>query len=610
MRQGVRDAQVGTAVVDGDGSSSLVSLFELSAQAFTGRTAVSDDESSLTYGELRSRANTLARALVASGVQAGDRVAVYMERSVEVFVAITGVLKAGGAYVAVDTRYPDTRRDLMIEGSGAGWVVTEPGWRSRLAHLTAEIVEWRSAGGADPGGPEVPIRGADAACVLFTSGSSGTPKAIVLEHRNLLYFGTNTGMPGLTSADRTGQVSSLSFDAFHFELWCSFAAGAEVAVLPSMADLIGADLQRELRRRRITAMLAPTMAVNHVVHEDRDAFAPLRLLFTGGDVVQSAAVREVLAGSFDGLFYNLYGPTEGSTACTAYRANDLPPDAESVPIGRPLDRAAVHVLQPDLTEAPVGTSGQLHIGGAGVARGYLGQPALTAERFLPDPTGPAGSRMYATGDLARRDADGVLEFLGRVDDQVKVRGYRVEPREVERTLSRHPEVRETAVLAIGDDHDRRLVALVVPYDRVRPRGLREFAAEALPDYLVPSAFIQVAQIPGTEHGKRDLDSLRELAADHLRRRTGRVEPRDDTERYLIGLWEDLLAVEWISATDDFFELGGNSLLAFKALRRIRRELGVLLDVREILDSRSLAGLAGKIRERTKEARRGHVAGPR
>jgi amino acid adenylation domain-containing protein len=593
---------------DATGTETLVTMVERTVAKFPDRPAASDDERSLTYTELRSRANALARTLVSEGVRPGDRVVVYMERGVDIFVAVLGILKAGAAYVAIDTRYPDARRDLMIEGGRARRIITQPGWKSKVEHVGVEVLEWRSEPGEDPGAPDAGIRSGHAASVLFTSGSSGKPKAIVLEHGNLLYFARNSRLPDLVPADRTGQVSSLSFDAFHFEAWGSFAAGAEVVVLPAMADLIANDLQRELRRRRITAMLAPTMAINHVVHEDRDAFAPLRVLHTGGDVIQPAAVREIMAGSFTGEFYNLYGPAEGTTACTSYLTNILGQDEETVPIGTPLDGAAVYVLDSDLSEVPAGTAGELHIGGAGVTRGYLGQEALTAERFLPDPFGAPGSRMYATGDLARRRPDGLLEFLGRADDQVKIRGYRVEPREVERLLSQHPLVREAAVLAEGDDHDRRLVALVVAYDRLPPKQLRDFAVEQMPDYLVPSAIVQVPEIPGNDHGKRDLAKLRKLAADHVRRRAERVEPRDETERYLVGLWEDLLAVEWIGATDDFFALGGNSLLAFRVQRRIKRELGVTLDVREILDTSDLAKLAALIRERKEVTPHEHAVG--
>jgi amino acid adenylation domain-containing protein len=585
-------------------SETLVDLFARTVADFPDRRAVSDDHGGLTYAELDARANSIAHALAGHGVRGGDRVVIYRERGVDVFVSVLGVLKAGATYVAIDTRYPDSRRDLMIRACRAAAVVTEPGWRARLGPVDATVLEWRSGPGQEMA-PPVPVEPGDPACVLFTSGSSGTPKAIVLEHRNLLYFARNPALPALVPADRVGQVSSLSFDAFHFEMWCGFAHGAEVVVLPTMAELVAKDLQRELRRRRITAMLAPTMALNHVVHEDRDAFAPLRVLLTGGDVVQPAACRELLAGSFSGEFVNLYGPAEGTTACTGYRVRAG--EDGSVPIGTALAGATVRVLDLALREAPAGVVGELHISGAGVALGYSDQPALTAARFVPDPFGAPGERMYATGDLGRRREDGLLEFVGRADDQVKIRGFRVEPGEVERLLARHPSVLAVAVVAVGSDHDRRLVAVVA--GPVSPRALREFAGEAMPDYQVPSAFVVVPGIPGDDHGKRDVRRIQELAGDHARRQAERVPPRDEVEHYLVTLWERLLGVEWVGPGDDFFSLGGNSMLAFRVHRRITRDLDVRLDVRDVLENGELAGLAEIIRTRGEEARRGHpVAG--
>lgn len=372
--------------------------------------------------------------------------------------------------------------------------------------------------------------------------------------------------------------------------------------MPSLSTLMGEDMERDLQRRRITAMLAPTMVVNHVVHEDRDAFAPLRVLHTGGDVLQPAACRELLAGGFTGEFRNLYGPAEASTACTGFLVNDLAEDADTVPIGAPLAGASVYVLDANLDAVDVGQVGEIHIGGTGVARGYLDQPVLTAERFLPDPFGPTGATMYATGDLARRRADGLLEFVGRADDQVKIRGYRVEPGEVERLLGRHPSITQAVVLAIGADHDRHLVALVVLREAVPLNRLRAFAVAQLPTFMVPAVIIVVPEIPGNEHGKRDVRTLRAVAEEHLRRRANRVRPADPTQVYLAGLWEELLGVETVGATDDFFDLGGNSLLAFRAQRRIRRDLDVALDIRDVLDNSELAKLALRIDEH-RQARR-------
>lgn len=579
------------------GAGTLVELFERTARGWPDRPAVIDDERTLSYAELSARSGEWGRALTDRGVQRGDRVAIYLDRCAEVFVAILGVLKAGAAYVPVDTRYPDHRRDQMIRGSGAALVITGPGWMPRVCALGVEVLEFLAEPPVAAAGTAPPITPADLACVLFTSGSSGTPKAVMLEHRNLLYLAENEALAALEPGDRVGQVSSISFDAFHLETWCAFAHGAQVAVLPAMPDLIARDLRRELRRRRITAMLAPTMAVNHVVHEDRDAFDSIRILYTGGDVLQPVACREVMSGAFSGEFRNLYGPTETTTACTGYLITGTGEGGECVPIGRELAGATIHLLDAELREVPPGAVGEIHIGGRGVGRGYLGRPATTAERFRPDPRGGEGARMYATGDLARRDEAGLLRFLGRADEQVKIRGYRVEPREVELAMLAHPALRDAAVIVAGEAPARLLVALVVLHERISPRELREFAAERLPDYLVPSSFVPVPEIPGNDHGKRDLDVLRRLAAEELRRQHDRVEPRDEIERYLASAWERLLVVDRVGATDDFFALGGNSLLGFRMQRRIVRDLGVTVDVKEILEIGQLSGLADLVRAR-------------
>jgi amino acid adenylation domain-containing protein len=579
--------------------ANAVSLFAHTAAIHPDRPAVSDQERTLTYRGLDERSDALAARLRAEGVHRGDRVAVYLDRGVDVLVAVLGILKAGAGYVAVDPRYPDARRDLMIVRSGARIVLTGEGWRDRVEAVGTTVVEFATARvpAAPVGFAAEPCTGADEACVLFTSGSSGAPKAIVLEHANLRYLATNPALPAFGPGDRIGQVSSISFDAFHIEVWCAFAGGAEVVVLPTMPDLIALDLGRELRRRRITAMLAPTMAVNHVVHEDRDAFAALRVLYTGGDVLQPAAARRLLTGAFGGQFHNLYGPSEATTACTAHHVTLDSAAFETVPIGTALDGARLYLLDADLDPVPDGTVAELYIGGAGVARGYLGQAALTADRFRPDPFGAPGSRMYATGDRAVRNPGGCLEFRGRTDEQVKIRGYRVEPKEAERAVLRHPAVRDAAVVVAGEVHDRRLVAVVVLDEAVPLGDLRAYAAEVLPDYLVPASFIPVAEIPGTDHGKRDADRLRTIAADDLARHRDRVAPRDQTEAYLAEIWGRLLSVDAIGATDDFFALGGNSMLGFRMQRRIRRDLGVAVDVREILENSELAALADLVRGR-------------
>nr|AKA59440.1 non-ribosomal peptide synthetase [uncultured bacterium AR_412] len=568
-------------------------VFAETAVRFADRTAVDDGTHRFSYAELDTRAEAVAQQLRARGVGRGDHVACHLNRGAGVFIAILGILKAGAAYVPVDVRYPDARRDLLITASRPAVLITDEQRRASVESLGVPVIELDCRVTAPASRSSV--RPQDAAAVLFTSGSTGRPKAVVLEHGNLVNFATNPALPALRPTDRVGQVSSISFDAFHFETWCAFAAGAGIVVLPAVPDLINGDIRRELKRRQVTAMLVPTMAVNHVLREDVEAFSGLRILHTGGDVISPAACRELFTGDFTGEFVNLYGPTEATTACTAHRITEDDLDADTIPIGLPLSGVSIHVLDSRLRETGPGEAGEVYIGGAGAARGYLDQPGLTAAKFVANPYG--AGRMYATGDLARRRCDDVLEYLGRADDQVKLRGYRVEPGEVERILTRHPEVRDAAVLVAGQGQDRHLVAVVVCYDRVSPRQLRDYAIERMPDYMVPSSFVLVPGIPANDHGKRDMVRLAELADEQLRRQDNRVAPDGEIERYLAELWEDLLAVERIGATDDFFSLGGNSLLAFRVQRRISRELGVPLQPQDVLANSELRGLATLIRDR-------------
>jgi len=578
-------------------AATLTDLFAASVAAHHARPAASDDHQTLTYADLDARAERLAARLAAAGVRAQDRVGLHLDRSVDVLVAILGILKAGGAYVAVDTRYPDARRDHMLTGSGSRLVITRPAWADRLAHLGLAVLEFPSE---QDDGPEpehrVAVEPEWAASVLFTSGSSGHPKAILLEHRNLCSFATNPSLPALNPNDRVGQISSVSFDAFHFEMWSALAQGAEVVILPSVPHLLAADFRRELKRRRITAMLVPTMVVNQVVREDRDAFAALRLLQAGGDVLLPAACRDVLEGEFRGELYNLYGPAEITTACTAHRVTLADAERDSIPIGLPLAGVTVHVLTPEQRPAEPGETGEIYVGGPGLARGYLGQRELTAERFVRSPVTDGATRLYRTGDLARVAADGVLDFVGRADDQIKIRGYRVEPGEVERALTRHRDVREVAVLASGSGDGKHLVAFVVLSGTLTPQQLRACAQAEMPDFLVPSHFVQLRETPVSDNGKRDSAVLHQLLEQHRDRQDRHVAPTTDTEKHLAAIWEDLLGVEGVGRNEDFFTLGGHSLLAFRMNGRVKREFAVPLELTAILRNSVLSDLATRIDE--------------
>jgi amino acid adenylation domain-containing protein len=584
--------------------ATLPDLFDRIARTHPDQPAVADDETRLSYAELAERAGAVAGELTRLGVGPEDRVGIHLRRGVGAVVTVIGVLQAGAAYVPIDVSYPKLRRDEMIAAGRLRIVLAENGWSRRLAHLPVDVAEldWRALeglGSAGPAGP--PIGPAHAACVLFTSGSTGQPKGVVLEHRQMVAFATDPAIPVVGPGDRMAQSSNLSFDTFTFELFRSVAGGAQVVVMPPIADLIGADLMRQLRRNRITAMLAPAIALNHLARHDREAFASLRVLCSGGDVLLADTCRELRAGGFAGELLNLYGPTETTVACSGHRIDEVPAELTRVPIGHALAMARLYILDGRLTEVPPGEVGELFIGGAGVGRGYLEQPGHTAQRFVADPFARDGSRMYATGDRVRSDVDGALEYLGRVDSQVKVAGHRVEPAEVERALYQHPQVGEVAVTGIGDAGDVRLVAFVIPSsDALSPAGLRAFLTERLPAPYVPAEFIVLDAMPLDAHGKRDWAQLRAVATDRSQRRRPYEPPRTDTERYLVQLLGELLRVETVSVSDDFFGLGGHSLLAARGRMRIQRDLQTNLPPQALFENSVVKDLADVI-DRTRLA---------
>ncbi|WP_091577315.1 non-ribosomal peptide synthetase [Micromonospora sediminicola] len=575
-----------------DPPATLPELLARTVRRHPDLTAVSDQETELTYAQLADRVEVVAAQLVRLGVTAEDRVGIYLPRGVGAVVVVLGVLRAGAAYVPIDVSYPNLRRDEMVKAAGLRLLITEPGRARRLTSLPVEVAEldWRTP---EPGAVAPARVGPDsAACVLFTSGSTGQPKGVVLEHRQMAAFAEDPVIPVVGPGDRVAQSSNLSFDTFTFELFRSVAGGAQLVVMPAIADLIGADLQRQLRRHRITAMLAPAIALNHVARHDREAFASLRVLCSGGDVLLADTCRQLRDGGFTGQLWNLYGPTEATVACSGQPIEELPDQCVRVPIGQSLDFARLYVLDDTLAPVPPGEPGELYVGGAGVGRGYLDLPGLTAQRFVADPFASDGGRMYATGDRVRTDPGGALEYLGRVDSQVKVSGHRVEPAEVERALYQHPQVREVAVTGVGEAGDLRLLAFVIPaVEELSPAEMRAFLSERLPAPYVPAEFVVLDAMPLDAHGKRDWAQLREMAADRSRRRRAYEAPRSETERYLVRLWEELLRVEAIGVHDDFFGLGGHSLLAARGRMRIQRDLRTNLPPQVVFENSVVEDLA-------------------
>ncbi|HEX4964088.1 MAG TPA: MupA/Atu3671 family FMN-dependent luciferase-like monooxygenase [Thermoanaerobaculia bacterium] len=549
----------------------------------------------LSYGDLDRWANRLARRLRSRGV--GPEVAVVLDlpRSAELVVAMLAVLKAGGFYVPLDPADPEERRALILEDSGA---LVRLGGADVIAAAEAEDVE----------DAESPVDAGNLAYVIYTSGSTGRPKGVAIPHRAIVRLAVNTAYLRLGPGDRVAHASNTAFDAATFEVWSSLLAGAALVVIPREVVLSPAALGAEYGRLGITAAFLTTALFNEVVREAPGSLAGVRHLLTGGEAVSPRHMREARSAMPGQRLLHVYGPTESTTFATWHPVESVPEDAVSVPIGLPLANTRIHLADRHLRPVPLGVPGELLIAGEGLARGYHRRPDLTAERFIPDPFDPAGGgRLYRTGDLARRRPDGAVEFLGRTDPQVKVRGFRIEPGEIEAVLARAPGVRECAVLAREDKEGRRLIAWVVMESGIEP-DLRAFLRQRLPEAMVPAAFGVLESFPRTASGKVDRRALAALEPAGAGSEVPFEPPRTPVEEIVAGAWTQVLGVARVGRHDDFFDLGGHSLLASRVLSRLRGPLGAELPLRDFFREPTVAGIARMI-EQAREERRGAVPPP-
>ncbi|MFB6435657.1 non-ribosomal peptide synthase/polyketide synthase [Streptomyces sp. NPDC056411] len=545
--------------------------------------AVTDGRRSWSYREVDVWADRLAHELVADGVGPERTVALVLPRSVELIVAELAVAKAGGAFLPVDPAYPHERRALLLSDAAPAVVLDDPA-RIRRADGPDRIPD---AGRLTPPHPDHP------AYVIYTSGSTGTPKGVVVPHTGLAHFAAAAAERyAVSPGDRVLQFSSPSFDAAVLELCSSLLSGATLVVPPG-GPWLGGELAAVLREHRITHALIPPAALATLpAPADDNPLPDLRTLIVGAEACPADLADRWAEGR---RLINSYGPTE--TTVVASWTGPLVVGAGTPPIGRPLPHTRIHLLDAQLRPVSPGTGGELYVGGEGVARGYLGKPGLTAARFVPDPAGPPGSRLYRTGDLARHNADGELEFLGRADHQVKIRGFRVEPAEIEAVLTEHQAVGDAVVVLRVDEPGRqRLVAYVTAADAARPPHpdeLRAAVSGRLPAHMVPSAVVVLDAFPLTAHHKVD---RRALPAPGPARGSGHTAPRTPAERTVAAAWSEVLGVHPIGVEDDFFHLGGDSVLAVRVLARIRAELGAELSLRELFTARTVAELAALVGE--------------
>jgi amino acid adenylation domain-containing protein len=550
---------------------------------------------SLTYAELYARAAQLANRLRREGVGPETRVAICMEPAPEMVVAVLGVMLAGGAYLPLDPELPAERRAYMLRDAAPALLLTQAGLAECLADTGVPLLcvdaEARRIALESDGAPETGVDPDNLAYVIYTSGSTGRPKGVLVAHcgvgNTVLELGR---VYGVGHGDRNLLFAPLHFDSSVAEMFVALCNGAELVVTRREDVLPGEDLLRTLREERITHVktMPSALAVTPV-----EPLPALRSIGTGGETLPAEVVRRWGAGR---RFFSGYGATEASIrmAATAYTAED----GKDPPVGHPVPNTQLYVLDAWLEPAPVGVAGELYIGGVGVVRGYLDQPDLTAARFLPDPhRGVAGARLYRTGDVGRRRADGEIDFLGRTDHQVKLRGYRVELGEIEATLRAHARVREAVVLLREDvPGQQRLVAYVTGEDGAEPTvaELREHVAEQAPDYMVPRAYVVLDRLPVTSNGKVD---RRALPTPERTSEGEYVEPRTVVEELLAEIFAEVLRLERVGATDNFFELGGHSLLVTQVFSRLREMLGIEVPLRALFEQPTVEALAMVVEDR-------------
>jgi amino acid adenylation domain-containing protein len=607
----------GGAPAEGFEDGVLHELFAFQAARAPEATAVIDEGERRSYGELDARANRLARFLIGRGVGPGDRVALFLERGAGMVVALLGTLKAGAAYVPLDPASPAERLAFLVEDSRPQVLVTskalaadlpEIGPGTRLVLLDRDEEEISHESGA---APAVPVSAEHPAYVIYTSGSTGRPKGVVVRHGNAVRLFTATAhWFGFGPEDVWTLFHSYAFDFSVWELWGALLYGGRVVVVPFWVSRSPEAFYDLLRCERVTVLNQTPSAFRQLIWAEDSVLAgeepdlALRWVIFGGEALEPASLAPWFDRHGDArpTLVNMYGITETTVHVTfrPVRRADL---SRGSVLGRPIPDLSVHVLDRHLQLQPIGVPGELHVGGAGLAQGYLDRPDLTAGRFVPDPfSGEPGARLYRSGDLARRLPDGDLEYLGRIDHQVKIRGFRIEPGEIEAALASHPGIRETVVLA----REGRLVAYVVPApgEAPDPADLRASLARRLPDYMIPSAFVFVPELPLTGNGKIDRRAL--PPPDEAAAARDRVLPRTDLERFLAGQIRDVLglsAESGVGLHDDFFELGGSSISGAILIHRLQEALGEIVHVVTIFDHPSVASLAAYVKEQHPAAAR-------
>jgi amino acid adenylation domain-containing protein len=566
-------------------------IFQAQVEKAPNAPALLYHSTTFTYQELDDAAGRVGRYLRQLGVGAETVVGVCMERSWQLVVSLLGVLKAGGAYLPLDPGYPTARLQFMLEDSKARVVLMQTPLMDTLPWQSLEccrFVRYEDIVETAEGSAPLHSTPDNLAYIIYTSGSTGAPKGIGIPHRAVTRLVCNTNYVGSGANDRIAQASNPSFDAATFEIWGSLLNGGCVAGVSREESLTPKLLASRIRESKMTTMFLTTALFNQFAASDEaDALGELKYLLFGGEAVDPKWVQEVLKHFPPRNLLHVYGPTENTTFSTWRRVQSVPSGSTTVSIGAPIANTEIYVLDKNMMHVATGVTGELYVGGDGLARGYVNRPELTAEKFLPNPFGLRGSeRLYRTGDLVKYRSDGNIEFIGRADQQVKIRGFRIEPGEVESVLRKHAKVRDSIVLVKDYVGDKRLIAYAAVEKGAERRDLRQYLKDRLPDYMVPSKLVLLQELPLTENGKVDRQKLIDGTTtddDEEQQEQQYVAPRNQLERAIAEIWSDMLGTEKVGVYDNIFDLGGHSLLLMAIHARMKRQVphAVHLSVKDL-----------------------------